>query len=659
MQVVGILEDGETYSTELKQRQRPGQGKMGQWEHELICQRYEKQLILQMCRLLRGFTHPGTYFEASTEELALYSVEKFAEEMDGLLDITLRSRLVEKLAMALFDCLFEDFGASGGARRLKAADREHEGDGKDNDDDDCDDMILEESDHMAVVSVHAFLQNLYFYASENNEEFRRHMLVETLLIPRLVLPYLDRCVLHATILNSRAEAYSDMLEGDRIAEMALHNPQLVKGIAASLRTLIVASFRAPATQFVMALLKRLNPTAQILRARSFCRHHEYIFALLCLLNVNMGALDLSQRSEVDADTGDSYTLYEGHHAHTLLHELATVYASMDGSIQARVQKRVMFSGALPISRDTPSYAAVMSILNGGEAGQLEYARNRRVSGGHADEKEEEEDWAEARAEAKRAARVGGQHKEEGYGGHPSEAKGSNRSMGNARTVSSGNNQCSGRDEEDSQSDDKNHSPDEDGDERESKSGYRLLGDLPSLGPSGRGQGMDYREREMIDKDVKVALNLELPSQQAGMRLGVGLSAATHSHNSHNSHSNSHSNSHNSHNYAHSSSSSGAPHRPTAPSGLSDEGIPAEFLCAINGHVMKAPVRCVGTGVVYEKATIELWLSSRGSVCPITGEALTREDLVPDDELRNRIKRYHIQQTSRRAAPTQDDDLYDF
>jgi hypothetical protein len=37
--VVGILEDGETYSTELKLRQSPGAGKMGQWEHELVCQR--------------------------------------------------------------------------------------------------------------------------------------------------------------------------------------------------------------------------------------------------------------------------------------------------------------------------------------------------------------------------------------------------------------------------------------------------------------------------------------------------------------------------------------------------------------------------------------------------------------------------------------------
>ena len=70
---------------------------MGQWEHELVCQRYEKPLLLQVCRLLRGFTHPGTYFDSTegSTELALYSVEKFAEEMDALLDITLRSRHVE------------------------------------------------------------------------------------------------------------------------------------------------------------------------------------------------------------------------------------------------------------------------------------------------------------------------------------------------------------------------------------------------------------------------------------------------------------------------------------------------------------------------------------------------------------------------------------
>jgi len=100
--VVGLLEDGETYTTELKQRQAPGQGQMAQWEHELVCERYERPLLLQICRLLRGFTHPGTYFAASTD-VALHGVERFATEMTTLLEITLRSRLVEKLAVALYD----------------------------------------------------------------------------------------------------------------------------------------------------------------------------------------------------------------------------------------------------------------------------------------------------------------------------------------------------------------------------------------------------------------------------------------------------------------------------------------------------------------------------------------------------------------------------
>jgi hypothetical protein len=41
-------------------------------------------------------------------------VERFAEEMDTLLEITLRSNLVEKLSMALYDCLFEEEDGEGG-----------------------------------------------------------------------------------------------------------------------------------------------------------------------------------------------------------------------------------------------------------------------------------------------------------------------------------------------------------------------------------------------------------------------------------------------------------------------------------------------------------------------------------------------------------------
>ena len=66
----------------------------------------------------------------------------------------------------------------------------------------------------------------------------------------------------------------------------------------------------------------------------------------------------------------------------------------------------------------------------------------------------------------------------------------------------------------------------------------------------------------------------------------------------------------------------------------DPTIPKEFLCAINGHVMKDPVRCKTTGLVFERETIELWLQTRGAVCPITNSHLEKSDLVSAEDLRN-------------------------
>jgi hypothetical protein len=637
--VVGLLEDGETYSTELKQRQVPGQGKMGQWEHELVCQRYERPLLLQICRLLRGFTHPGTYFEAKEGgEVELLSVERFADEMDILLDITLKSRLVEKLSVALYDCLFEQ------------EDRLLE---NDLDNDNCDGNgngmvgvdVLEESDHLAVASVHAFLQNLYFYASENNDEFRHHMLVETLLIPRLILPYLDRCVLHAKILNSRAEAYADMLEGDQVAEMALHNPQLVKGIAGSLRTLILASFRAPATQFVMALLRKLNPTSQILKARTFCRYHEYIFALLCLLNVNMGALDLSKVSYNSDDNGE--TEEDAYDAHALLHELSQVYNDMSTDVQQSVYKRVMSSGALPIARDTPSYVAIMSVLNGGEAGQLEYILNGKGSGqddddgddfgntmlrseakqAHAErmaniptiqndsDNDDESNQPQPKGEAK-----GGSIEETDSKGNPITAASSSSSIVTDNYEAKGDGAGTGAD---SKTTNGGSSGSRFGggavgsDSRDSKS---LLGNLPSL-----GKGANHAA------NVKVALSLQIPSDEQYKNKGKGgkldIDSVT-------------------------QNNKGGPKKSLDPE------VPQEFVCAINGHVMKEPVQST-TGYHFERATIELWIQTRGNICPITHTPLTLDDLKPAKDLKNEIKRYHIQKTSLRITSNQEDDLYDF
>ncbi len=629
--VVGLLEDGETYTTELRQRQAPGQGQMAQWEHELVCQRYERPLLLQICRLLRGFTHPGTYFEAGSE-VALHSVEKFALEMTTLLEITIRSRLVEKLAVALYDCLFSDEaredrlntseelddeeflgGATGGTR------------GGGNDGDGENDLnyrdylervdVLEDSDHLAAVSVHAFLQNLYFYASEHNEEFRNHMLVDTLLIPRLVLPYLDRSVQHAMILNHRAEAYSEVLSGDAVAQMALHKPNLVKGIAASLRTLILASFRAPATQFVMSLLRRLNPTTQMLKATTFCMHHEYIFALLCLLNVNMGALDLSARNINDVkDDGNSADVQ---HAHALLHQLASVYELMEPRSKQAVYKRVSSSGALPISRDTPSYVAVMSMLHGGAAGQLEYVM---PDGDAAQARDDGEEVWDPRAEAKRAhaermaavkmADAGDQQKGEitGYAAAVAVSAAADKlereQQLHAEAKDSSNvdhdiNRSKGMPEDSKGIDNGNNKP----------KSSSLLGDLPSLNKAARPD------------EVRMALELKLPGELPKQKVGASP--------------------------------------PDKKKSNADPTIPKEFLCAINEHVMKDPVRARTSGLCFERATIDLWLATRGSVCPITNAALQPTDLEAADDLKNQIMRYHIQQTSMRVMNNADDDLYDF
>jgi hypothetical protein len=79
---------------------------MGQWEHKVMSQRHETPLVLQMCRLLRGFTAPGCYFSGQQEGmdgdgLALYSVTAFAEEIEALKGLTVKTGLLEKLSMAL------------------------------------------------------------------------------------------------------------------------------------------------------------------------------------------------------------------------------------------------------------------------------------------------------------------------------------------------------------------------------------------------------------------------------------------------------------------------------------------------------------------------------------------------------------------------------
>lgn len=67
-----------------------------------------------------------------------------------------------------------------------------------------------------------------------------------------------------------------------------------------------------------------------------------------------------------------------------------------------------------------------------------------------------------------------------------------------------------------------------------------------------------------------------------------------------------------------------------------------------------------------QATIEVWQQQQGSVCPLTGQTLTAEDLEEDKELKSKIELWNIQQvlgkntaSDNSADPLNDDDLYDF
>ena len=128
---------------------------------------------------------------------------------------------------------------------------------------------------------------------------------------------------NSTALRLNVNAEEDITdEIDQVTGITLDYDALVQGISASLQTLIIASFRAPATRFILGLLRRLNPTTSLLRAHLFCRRHPSLLAMLAILNVNMGALDLSHAFS------EENSLVEAYNAHGLLQQMSAVFDSM-------------------------------------------------------------------------------------------------------------------------------------------------------------------------------------------------------------------------------------------------------------------------------------------------------------------------------------------
>lgn len=663
--VCGLLEDGEAVSTAVAQRQEAQGGQRAVWEKVVVAQRWERSLVAQACCLLRGFTHPATYFKAMDEgfyflecgvELPEYCIEQFSLEMHGLLAVAMRDQLVEKLSYALHDALFH-----GEAR------------------------VLSNTEHAAVFAAHNFFQNLYLYGGGVDaplegpslaEIYRGHLICDTLLVPHLVLPYLERCIYHAQVLHRRHLASRDALailgpecEGlvDDVTARDMDDPALTHGIAATLRTLVIATFRAPRTRVMFQILRRFNPTPALLEMKGFVARHEYVFTLLLQLNVNMGSFDVS-RGAMKESLADVYKGF------TLLQDVADVYASLDGDKKRRILRRLEQSGALPLARDTPSYTALLNLLWGGGGGQFEYLRTAHraavslmeaeLDGALASSDDDDDDcgldhdddlgetaaFRDARAAAKAAA---------------------------AKRVSDATAPSADDDDDDSFAGD-DGSPDVpacDGGEAEGGVFFHtsgrgehaellttcklggdargepptpkisklapppkadapapasyddapkvlsLLGDLPTL-------DAHRKDRKPKKKELKAFLDLDLEVPVAQLHVN------------------------------------NADHRaeqralgyvqgdrgilsPTNMKPVADGAVPRRLCCAINGHLMRDPVRARGKphAPAFERETIELWLETRGSVCPITGSPLEKIDLAADAALRNEIVRYHIARTT--------------
>ena len=71
----------------------------------------------------------------------------------------------------------------------------------------------------------------------------------------------------------------------------------------------------------------------------------------------------------------------------------------------------------------------------------------------------------------------------------------------------------------------------------------------------------------------------------------------------------------------------------------EDNVPQEFLCELNHHIMKKPVR-TPEGHVFEAESIEAWLKTHNT-CPVTGNRLFFEELQVHQTLKKRIQDHHI------------------
>ncbi|TKY47381.1 U-box domain-containing protein 21 [Spatholobus suberectus] len=73
-------------------------------------------------------------------------------------------------------------------------------------------------------------------------------------------------------------------------------------------------------------------------------------------------------------------------------------------------------------------------------------------------------------------------------------------------------------------------------------------------------------------------------------------------------------------------------------------IPNHFRCPVSLELMKDPVT-LSTGITYDRVSIEKWIEGGNKTCPVTNQALTTFDIIPNHAIRRMIQDWCVENSS--------------
>ena len=152
--------------------------------------------------------------------------------------------------------------------------------------------ILTNKEHAAIIAAHTFLQNLYLYGGSTTvmaELYRTHLICDTVLVPHLVLPYLERCVHHAQVLHRRHLASKDALKilgpecasiVDDVTARDMDDPALNSRHRRDVTDLGHCDVPHAAHAGHVPDFAKVQSTSALMEMKTFVARHGYVFVLI-------------------------------------------------------------------------------------------------------------------------------------------------------------------------------------------------------------------------------------------------------------------------------------------------------------------------------------------------------------------------------------------